>query len=332
VNPFVVNSWFGVSLSSTQVIKKKCKFAERFSRLIFALVFVWTFPACAALLPARVAAQDAALTKLSTDQAPIKFWNRTIAVLRGNAAGAGPEDRAERASERLAEVPLNASPLDIAAVPITLENQEGIGFAFKGRLLFFLGSNDLDKESGETLQQASAAALGNIREALEARSAERTWPVIRTGLLYTVIGFVALVALCIAIWKIEAYATKFLRAREKLFSLKILRIDLLPSVATAVYGVLRVLAWVITFSLIYLWVTLSLRRFPYTEPWGRQAGSYVLNSISGLGNAVLRELPHLFIAILILLVTRWLSHMASGLFNQVATGRITIYWMDSDVA
>src|ERR1700741_4478219 len=51
-----------------------------------------------------------------------------------------------------------------------------------------------------------------------------------------------------------------------------------------------------------------------------------------LGSTVLRGLPGLTVVIFILLFTRWLVRMASVFFDQVATGRTTVSWMDPHVA
>ena len=147
--------------------------------------------------PQLVLAADALrrLTKPDTaNEAPIEFWNRQIAVLRGTLAGADPQDRADRAIQRLNELPLDANAADIELLPVKVEDQDGIGFTYNGKVLFFLGKNDLDKEAGETLAQVSKQALGTLGEALEARRAERSWPVIRGGLLFSLVGFVLLVA------------------------------------------------------------------------------------------------------------------------------------------
>ncbi len=308
-------------------------FVSRVLRLLVFGLIVALFFVVSLLLPSTgAAAQNATPGQFSTSEAPIRFWNRVIAVQRANVAGATPEYRAERASEKLAQLPLNASADEIAAQPIKIDNQDGVAFVFRGNLLFFLGTADLEKESGEKLERTSDSAIRNLREALQARIAERSWPVIRSGLLHTLSGFVALVALCIAVWKVQAWVVKFLHEREGSASLTLFRVDVLPHIAAAIQGILRLLAWILTFCLIYVWITLSLRRFPYTEPWGRQAGSYVLHSLSDLANAVLNGLPGLLMVALILIVTRWLVRMGNVLFEQVATGRISVTWMDADVA
>ncbi len=308
-------------------------FAHRVLRLlIFGLMFFLFFVGSLLLPSTGAAAQNTTPGQFSTSEAPIEFWNRVIAVQRATVAGATPEERAERASGKLAQLPLSASADDIATKPIKVDNQDGIGFLFRGNFLFFLGTADLDKESGEKLEQASDSAMRILREALQARIAERSWPVIRSGLLHTLIGLIAVVALCIPVWKIQAWIVKFLRKREGSASWTLFRIDVLPHIATAVRGILRLLAWILTFSLIYVWITLSLRRFPYTEPWGKQAGSYVLNSLRDLATTVLNGLPGLLMVALIFTLARWLVRMANVLFEQVATGRISVTWMDADVA
>ena len=308
-------------------------FVRRVLRLFMFGLILALFLVASPLLPSTgVAAQNTTPGRFSTSEAPIKFWNRVIAVQRATLVGATPEERAERASRRLAELPLNASADEIVTRPLKVDNQDGVGFAFRGELLFFLGTADLDKESGEKLEQASDSAMGNLAEALQARTAERSWPVIRSGLSHTLIGLMVLVAVCVAAWKVQAWIVKFLRKREGSTSLTLFRVDVLPHITAAVYGILRLLAWMLTFSLIYVWITLSLRRFPYTEPWGKQAGSYVLNSLRELGSTVLDGLPGLLVIVLILIVTRWIVRMANLLFVQVATGRISVTWMDADVA
>ncbi len=300
--------------------------------LIFGLIVTLFFVAPPLLPSSGAAAQNTTPGQFSTNEAPITFWNRVIAVQRATLAGATPEERAERASGKLAQLPLSASADEIETRPVKVDNQDGIGFVFKGNFLFFLGTADLDRESGEKLEQASDSAMRKLREALQARIAERSWPVIRSGLLHTLFGLVALVALCIAVWKVQAWIVKFFRKREVSASLTMFRVDVLPYIAAAVHRFLRLLAWILTFFLIYVWVTLSLRRFPYTEPWGKQAGSYVLNSLRELATTVLQGLPGLLMVVLIFIVTRWLVRMANVLFEQVATGRISVTWMDADVA
>jgi len=264
----------------------------------------------------------------------IEFWNRHIVSQRGSLAGSTAQERADRAVQRLEELPLNVTAAEIVLRPVKVENQDGLAFIGRGRLLFFLGNDDLDKESAETLEQASQAALRNLDDALRARAAERSWPVIRSGLLFTVVGLLLVIFLLMVIWKVHSRTVAFLRGREHSFPfrLRLFGLDLLPHIAALAYLAVRTIAWILSAVAFYLWVTLSLRRFPYTEPWGNEAGGYVLHLIQELASAAVYALPGLLAVFFIFLATRWVVRLAHGLFEQIANGRLSVSWMDSDVA
>ena len=74
--------------------------------LIFRLIVAFFFVAFLLILSTGAAAQNPTLGQSSPKEARIEFWNRVIAVQRGTVAGTTPEDRAERASEKLAATPV----------------------------------------------------------------------------------------------------------------------------------------------------------------------------------------------------------------------------------
>jgi small-conductance mechanosensitive channel len=308
----------------------------RIKRLAFALARSLALPLLVALFGALCFSPLGAAQGMTTPAvgrpAAIHFWNRTIATQRGMLAGSGPAQRAERAEKTLAELPLNTSVSDIETKAVRIDNQDGAAFIHQGKVLFFLGTNDLDQEANETLDEATRSAMVTLGAALQARASERTWPVIRNGILYSVIGFVVLLVLIGMVWSFQSALVRFLQKREGVGSLRLFRLDLLPHLFVTLYTLIRVIAWFLTFGLVYAWITFSLRRFPYTEPWGRQAGGYLLNALLGMGNAVLHSLPDLLVVVLIFLLSRWLVRMMNLFFDPIASGRLTVSWMDADVA
>jgi len=299
--------------------------------LVVVVASVLTVPRLVAADPAAPVSKPG---RLPANEAHIEFWNRVIAVQRGTLGGATAQERAERAEEHLDDLPLNVSASEIELRPVKIENQDGFVFMCRGRVLFFLGTNDLDKESGETLDQASRAALRDLTEALQARLADRSWPVIRAGVLFTVIGLAVLLLFCTVLWKIQSRLLSFVHVRQGLFpaGLRVFGFDLLPYLAAILRVLLRLLAWMLTLIAIYLWATLSLRRFPYTEPWGNEAGHYVLQLLRELANTVVYSIPGLLAVFFIFVATRWVVRLGNTLFEQIATGRISVSWMDADVA
>lgn len=286
------------------------------------------------VLAVVAAAPGLAATDAQPEPATVAFWNRNIVTLRSTVAGAPPQARAEHAVERLNELPLNVTTDDILRLPLTVDQQAGVAFTHEGRVLFFLSTNDLDKESGETLGQATRNAVAALGEALQARVAERSWPVIRSGLLFTFAGLVLLIFVGSIIYRSHARVQAFLRSKEPLMPLRVrlFGVDFRPHLVAAVFGLARGIAWLLALSAIYAWLALSLRRFPYTQPWGKQLGQYVLQLFQQLASAAVHALPGIFAVIVIFLITRWVVRLASGFFGQVASGRTWISWMDPDIA
>jgi small-conductance mechanosensitive channel len=264
----------------------------------------------------------------------VDFWNREITILRATIAGADPEMRAERILARLDELPLRTGPSDIALHPFNVEGHDGIAFTSNGKVLLFLSTGDLDEETGETLEQASQAALQNLNEALDARRAERSWPVIRSAILFTLIGLVILLVAASLIWSAHSRLTRLLHRREPLVRtpLQLFGIDLRPPIDSLVYAAIKVIAAVLIFSAIYSWASLSLQRFPYTEPWGDKLGHYVFKLFQHLGKAGVDALPGLFAVVVIFFLTRWFVAFGRAFFEQVVAGRIRISWLEPETA
>jgi len=285
----------------------------------------------------RAADTAALISKPATqtaNEARIEFWNRLIAIQRGTLLGATAQERADRAIQRLEELPLNTAATEVTLRPVKIENQDGVALVCRGRILFFVGDIDLDKESGESLEQTAQTALRNLDDALKARVSERSWPVIRSGLLFTLLGLLVLVSFSTVVWKARFRTLVFLRCKEQSFGIKLrfFGMDLLPYLAAVVYSLVRTIAWILTLTALFLWVTLSLRRFPYTQPWGNEAGSFVLQLIRQLGGKAVHALPGLLAVLLIVLATRLIVRIAHALFAQIASGSVRVSWMDADVA
>jgi hypothetical protein len=147
-------------------------------------------------LPPTVTSHEADST--SGYGATLEFWNRDIVILRVKVAGGDPAERAGRAHDRIEELPLNVNPKEIELHPLKLENQEGIGFLYRGKILFFISPADIDKEGGDTLDSVSQKAFASLGEALHAREDGRKWAVIRRGIFFERCRFCTARRLCIA--------------------------------------------------------------------------------------------------------------------------------------
>ncbi len=311
--------------------RKRSPLTNQPSRILTVLLFILI--ALSAVTSAQTAGK-AQSAGPSDEPATIDFWNRHIAMMRVTLAGSSPQDRAERAVQRLNELPVSATIDEIEEHPIKVEDHQGIGFTYKGKVLFFLSEGDVDKESGQTLLSVAQSAKQNLQDALQAREAVRHWPIIRRGILYTLVGLAVLIGFWWLVWRAFHTVFGYLHVKERSlgFQLRISGVDLVPHLAGLLYTLLRVGAWMLTLGALYTWLTLSLAHFPYTQPWGRQLGGYVLHFFSKLGLSAIDSLPGIFSCIVIFLITRWLVRLGKAFFHQVSSGSLRLSWMDRDVA
>ena len=147
-------------------------------------------------------------------------------------------------------------------------------------------------------------------------------------------GPVLLVGFVWLVWRLHRAVHAYLRGKEHSFpvKLRLFGIDLLPHIAGLIYAIIRSAAVLFTLFAIYWWLTFALGRFPYTEPWGRQMGGFVLNFLQQLANAAIHALPGIFACVVIFTIARWVVRLGRAFFLQVANGSIRLSWMDADVA
>jgi small-conductance mechanosensitive channel len=288
------------------------------------------------LYPITCLANDAAAAQATPQgrEATISFWNRNIVTLRGTVAGADPEIRSEKIVERLDALPLHTRASDIETLDLNVEGKNGVAFSYQGRILFYLANDDLEKETGQTMQQLEQATLRNLDDALQAREAEESWPVLRSALLFTLTGLVLLIATVALIWRAHHWLAIRLKRRKPLVRtpLQLFGIDLRPPIDSIVYAILKTIAWIFAISALYSWTTLSLARFPYTQPWAHMIGRYVLELFRQWGRSAFHAMPGLFAVLVICLAAQWIVRVGNAFFHQVATGFLRVTWLDPDVA
>ena len=82
----------------------------------------------------------------------------------------------------------------------------------------------------------------------------------------------------------------------------------------------------------YSWVTFSLRRFPYTRPWGESLRAFLLGQLASVGVAIVESLPGLFTVVLIFLLTRFVVRVVNVLFLAIEQGRLELPWVYPETA
>jgi hypothetical protein len=82
----------------------------------------------------------------------------------------------------------------------------------------------------------------------------------------------------------------------------------------------RLVAWTIGLIASYMWLTFSLKRFPYTRAWGESLGGFLLLTFEKLALGIAESLPGIFLVVVIYFITRFVVQMVKASFSRVEKG------------
>jgi small-conductance mechanosensitive channel len=292
-------------------------------------------PAVQTPTPSPAASPSQVTALLSTSPAqPFTFtyFNRQIVPLRAAVLGRSPVERANGASRALDDL-----VADQVFGPVEYELFEGGSLIRVGsRVVLAITNADVDALSGETIQNVSTQTVTRLQQAVrEAQEARQPTQLVQAALATVGILAVGLVLLW-AIHQIQRRLARRLMAtaektvgQSKLGDIEVLEglrlIDLERRFVTASTLGLDIIV-------VYWVLTVGLRQFPYTRPWGESLRGFLLATAQNLGLGVASAIPGLFTAVIILLLTRFLVRLVSLWFTAVERGRVTTTWIYPETA
>ena len=262
------------------------------------------------------------------------FWNRNITVFRSYLNQQSPADRAARANERLATLPVVAPEWRIVADQASIGPYTGVIISVNEQHVFSILSDDIDVDSHETLQIATDRAITQLRSALEARGQQRSVRLLLRGIG---LSLVATLLLLFGLWfvaraarRVKARFEQTAQARAR--RLGLVQLDVQPVLHMFSRTLAKVTVWAAAISLVYLWLTYVLLRFPYTQPWGEQLGSFLIALLTSFGTGIIASVPGIFTVIVIFLLTRVVTRLVMVVFRQVERGDLSVPWLHPDTA
>jgi small-conductance mechanosensitive channel len=201
-----------------------------------------------------------------------------------------------------------------------------------GLAVFQVRSTDLDPLTGESLDEAAKNAAQNLKTAVhDAR--EQSDP--RTMLKGS--GFAVFASVFFyLVWRLIFWGEKKIISRLQkwiqAWQTK-LAIAIHPQqVFNVLVFLVHFVKWVLVMIAGYQWATFSLRRFPYTRPWGEKLHGYLVDTIEGILSAIVSALPGLLVVFLIVLLTRFTSRLLKAFFAKIESGAVTVPWMAQETA
>ena len=299
------------------------------------LILAVTLLLCAPLARGQGTSTTQSSSAHSTGEAaPVVFWNRRITVFRSYLNQQSPAERAAKASERLAELPINAPEWRISTTATTVGTQSGAMVSVNDQYMFGILTSDLDQDSNETLEAASDRASAQLRMALEARAQQRSLPLIIRSVALSVAATLILLfglwVLLIATRRVKRQLDQSAIAHPR--KIAVAGFQLQSAFHSLSRTLTSVTGWAAAAVLVYLWLTFVLLRFPYTQPWGQQLGAFLLSVLTTLGMGILTSIPGIFTVIVIFLLTRILVRVVNRVFSQVDKGDLTLPWLHRDTA
>jgi small-conductance mechanosensitive channel len=296
-------------------------------RIAAALIVIALLAASASAQPSGDpigAAVAAAATNAQTSDpsATLVFANRKIVELRATIAGRAPAVRAAQAAETIGRLVEQTPDAQVS----TRAYEQGIVLSVGGQPVVVVFTADADPLAGETMQakaDAAAARLGvAVQEAAELRHPQR---LVRGALV--AVG--ATILYVLAIWMLIRIDIKVAssvhdateRGLKRLPGGEIMVIARAPKLARRVLTFIGVL---IGLLLTYSWLTIVLRRFPYTRPWGESLRSGLFSAAAAAGRGMLDQAPNVLTVLAIILLTRLAVRLVNFAFRVVEEGRVTM--------
>lgn len=268
-----------------------------------------------------------------SEEAVLSYFNRPIVVLRAEIMGRSPAERVALAVRALDDIVASGriEPVDI--VPVTGGVLIGVG----RHVITGLTDADLEPAGTETVAAVAEETAERTRRAL-AEAAEARQPVVWVrGAVLTVAAIILALGVLWGLGRIRRAAENRLAA---LADSALARSGLDDQYSARVSALLRgvqnrliaIASLVLQAVVLYGLLTFTLRRFPYTRPWGESLRESMLATLSGIGLGMLRAVPSLFTVLVIFAIARVVTLLVQPWFAAVESGVVTMRWIHAETA
>lgn len=280
---------------------------------------------------APVVASAALTAQRTTDEAALVFANRFILTFRATVMSRPPAARANAAHEMLARLAEQVP----GARASTHVYPEAILVRLGGRPVFVLFNADIDPLQGDDLATTARDAANRLQVAFDEAVELRT---LRRVASAAAIAVAATILYVLAMWFVIRTDRRIAqrisqRAEEHLRRLGggEALVDA-TGASTNVTKIFTVITWVLGALLTYAWLTIVMRRFPYTRPWGESLRGVLFAAAASFARAVVDALPNLLIVLAIVVVIRLLARLMTVIFTAVEQERLTLPGIYPDTA
>lgn len=296
--------------------------------MLLSPIFIVAQPVTADSIMSEIGLSPAPPNKADT----LFIRNSPIAVFRATIMGHSSAERVVKMRERINELLDTAQKYDVTALPIP----QGMLIQMGSSGVFVISPADLDSLAGETLEEVSKRAVNNLTLAVKTELKERSLGYILTAIAFTILATTVFLLLLAGIRRGHRSFYELLEkvARKGISKVNISGVELIDTnrQLAIVRRLADLLAWAVALFVAYIWLTFSLRRFPYTRPWGDSLRSYMFSLLKEFALGIVDAIPGLIAVFLIFFMTRLLVRFIKAFFTGVETGRIPLSWVHAETA
>jgi len=264
------------------------------------------------------------------EPATVEVWNRAVVKLRAAIDDIQPQQRAATIRERIESLPYADLADQVRAEPATLGNLTGFFIYVGATQILGLLPEDVDPESGQTLEPAAQQAADRLREVLKARAEQLRLPVLLRGVALSAAATLLYGLAIWGVWRLRRAVIRQQIARKR--RLDVAGVNIRPFFVGLEHTAVTLTAWGLGLVGGYIWLTLVLGGFPYTRPLGERLGGFLLGLLKTLALGALEAAPGLFTVLVILLLTRLVTRGIGAFFDAVAAGRLAPGWVEAGTA
>lgn len=257
--------------------------------------------------------------------APVVFRGDTLLLVYGRIGAFTAEERAGAIAERLRTL---GRGVGRRADSVALVDGETHTDLVIGDVVVMTVLNVDAAPMGRPRSEVAGEYAVMITRALQLASSRRTLQALLVGALGTLLATAVLLTLLKVIsWVFpRVYAVLESWRGTRIPSLRIQRLELLSSnrLTDVLLGAARGIRVALVVVLLYFYLPLVLRLFPWTSHLSGRILGYVVSPLRQAGSAFINYLPSLFFIAVITAITWYVIRFVHLLFNAVRTGAVAI--------
>jgi small-conductance mechanosensitive channel len=280
------------------------------------------------LLIAALAAQD---PRPAPDTAVLYAGSRPILVMRTPFGAASPAERAAAAGRRV------RNALEAGADSVSTQaTAAGSLVAIGGHPVFAVLPEDADTAAGGTVEATTAAAVAALQRAIAEYREARTAGTLAQSAALAVAATLAFVLLLRLLVRARRRIADLLDriVAQRMSDVRVGTLTVLDQrrMRIAEGALVGLAVWGAGLFLTYTWATFVLKRFPWTRHWGEMLGQFLRDTGTLLLTGFVRQLPNLFIVVVIFVLVRLASRALGAVFDGVEKGTVALPGIHPDTA